>query len=196
MNAKDWEDKWKLELEGIENFLSLHLKLRKEIKKRWTRSLPFNEELFDRWERAKFLGFGKGSSIYDSSIVLGDVQVGENTWVGPFTVLDGSGGLKIGKFCSISAGVQIYTHDSVNWAVTGGKAKYEKAPTIVEDFCYIGSLTVITKGVQIGKHSVVGGHSFVNENVSPFSIAIGVPAKVVGTVEIHNEHVKLKYFNK
>ena len=104
-----------------EQMQELHFSLRRKIGKRWARCLPFNEELFDRWERAKYLGFGRGSSIYDSAIVLGPVKVGENTWVGPFVVLDGSGGLSIGSYCSISAGVQIYSHDSVDWAISGGK---------------------------------------------------------------------------
>ena len=34
--------------------------------------------------------------FYDSVLVIGDVQVGKNTWIGPFVVLDGSGGLEIG----------------------------------------------------------------------------------------------------
>src|ERR1019366_8652869 len=66
------------------------------------RSLPFADLLFDRWERAKMLGFGEGTSVYDSTHVFGDVQVGKNTWIGPFTILDGSGGLTIGDNCSIS----------------------------------------------------------------------------------------------
>lgn len=39
------------------NLLSLHKKLRENFKKGWDRSLPLADELIDRWERAKFLGF-------------------------------------------------------------------------------------------------------------------------------------------
>ncbi len=81
------------------------------MKDQFSRSLPLADELFDRWERAQFLGFGEGSSIYDSSLVLGDVSVGVKTWVGPFTILDGSGRLKIGDYCNISGGAQLYSHD-------------------------------------------------------------------------------------
>jgi NDP-sugar pyrophosphorylase family protein len=77
------------------------------VQLRWNRRLPFADYIVDRWEKAKALGFGEGSSIYDSALVLGDVRVGKNTWIGPFTVLDGPGGLEIGDNCSISAGVQI-----------------------------------------------------------------------------------------
>src|SRR5215207_7428676 len=102
-----------------------------EVAARWHRSVPFGDLVVDRWERARAQGFGEGTSIYDSSLVLGDVQVGEQTWIGPFTVLDGSGGLKIGSHCSISAGVQIYTHDTVLWAISGGTAAPQRAPTAI-----------------------------------------------------------------
>ena len=91
-----------------------------EFLKQYNRSLPFADMLFDRWERAKLLGFGEGTSIYDSCVVLGNVKVGKNTWIGPNTLLDGSGELSIGDNCSISAGVQIYSHDSVKWAISVG----------------------------------------------------------------------------
>src|SRR5207245_2092343 len=107
--AEGWKDGWKLGAPGHEEFWALHRHLRAEIKERWRRSVPFADELFDRWERAAFLGFGPEASIYDSSLVLGDVEVGEGTWVGPFTVLDGRGGLSIGRYCSISAGAQLYS---------------------------------------------------------------------------------------
>jgi hypothetical protein len=97
------------------------------------RHLPFADMLFDRWERAKLLGFGEGTSIYDSCHVFGKVSVGKNTWIGPFTILDGSGSLSIGSNCSISASVQIYSHDTVQWAVSGGSEPYEYASTTIAD---------------------------------------------------------------
>jgi len=97
-------------------------RLHRDMQMRWKRDLPLEELLFDRWERAHSLGFGEGTSIYHNSHVYGDVRIGRNTWIGPFTILDGTGGgLTIGDHCSISASVQIYTHDSVAWAVSGGK---------------------------------------------------------------------------
>ena len=164
---------------------TLHSNLRQKIKRKWKRSLPFADELFDRWERAKFLGFGKDASIYDSSLVIGDVKVGEGTWIGPFTVLDGSGGLEIGSHCSISAGVQIYTHDSVKWALSGGKEKYEYAPVKIADNCYIGPQTVITKGVTIGNNAVIGASSFVKRDVQAFTIVAGVPAREIGHIHVN-----------
>jgi acetyltransferase-like isoleucine patch superfamily enzyme len=164
--------------------LCLYNKLRKRMRERWHRDLPFEELVFDRWARARSLGFGEGASIYHNSYVYGDVKVGKNTWIGPFTLLDGGGGLTIGNFCSISAGVQIYTHDSVKWALSRGAMPYEKAPVVIHDCCHIGAGAVIAKGVEIGPHSIVGAGSFVRKTVPPYAIASGVPAKMIGTVRV------------
>src|SRR5262245_48320875 len=100
----------------LERLRNLWSSRRSEVDSRWRRTLPFGDYVVDRWEKARALGFGEQSSVYDSVLVFGDVVVGARTWIGPFVILDGSGGLTIGSNCSISAGVQIYTHDSVRWA--------------------------------------------------------------------------------
>jgi len=164
-----------------------------ELRERWRRDLPMGELLGDRWERARRLGFGEGASVYDSSYVYGDVRVGEGTWIGPNTVLDGSGGLEIGAWCSISAGVQIYSHDTVRWALTAGAAEAERSPVKIGDCCYLGSQTVVARGVEIGHHCVVGACSFVNTSLPPFTVAAGAPARPIGRVELDDDDVRLVY---
>lgn len=151
----------------------------KNVYAEWSRYLPFGDYVVDRWEKAELLGFGAGSSIYDNCVVLGDVRVGNNTWIGPNTILDGSGTLEIGSFCSISAGTQIYSHDSVNWALSGGKSEYDYAPTRIEDCCYIGPNAIIAKGVIIGKGAIIGANSFVNKSVKSGAKVAGNPAKEI-----------------
>ncbi len=147
------------------------------VQEHWRRSLPFGDYIVDRWVKAKALGFGEGSSIYDSALVFGDVQVGRNTWIGPFTLLDGSGGLQIGDNCSISAGVQIYTHDTVKWATSGGTAKPESAPVCIGSNCYIGPNAIISKGVTIGDGCVIGANSLVKRDVPAGKKVWGTPAR-------------------
>lgn len=156
------------------------LRRRREVDALHRRSLPLADYIVDRWEKARELGFAEGVSIYDSVLVLGDVTVGRHTWIGPFVVLDGSGGLTIGAHCSISAGVQVYTHDTVDWALSGGRASPERAPTRIGSNCYIGPNTVIVKGVVIGDGCVIGANSLVLHDVPAGSKAYGSPCRVVG----------------
>jgi acetyltransferase-like isoleucine patch superfamily enzyme len=177
------------------DLMSLYKKKQNELKKKWDRVLPINELFSDRWEKANFLNGKKGSSIYDNSYVYGKVSIGKNTWIGPYTILDGSGGkLSIGDFCSISSGVQIYTHNTVKWTLSGGKAEYEKKSVRIGNNCYIGPYSIITMGSSIGKGSVIGTLSFVNSKIPPYSIVFGSPGKIVGKVKVKGKNVEFEYF--
>ena len=156
-----------------------------QIRAKFARSLPFADAVLEnRWERAKRLGFSEGASIYDSALVFGDVVVGPRTWIGPGVILDGSGGpLKIGANCSISAGVHIYTHDTVLWAVSNGEIARSTAPVTVSDHTYIGAQSVVVAGVSIGSRCIVGANSFVNCDIEDGSVVVGSPARKFGKVE-------------
>lgn len=156
------------------------------------RSLSFQDGMFDRWDRARRLGFGERTSIYNSATVFGSVNVGTDSWVGPNTILDGSGGgLRIGSFCSISSGVHIYTHDTVLWALSGGALDYAKGAVSIGDCVYIGSQCVIAAGVQIGSRCVIGANSFVNDNVPDGTVVGGSPARKIGVVVGEADRVRI-----
>lgn len=166
----------------------LYFQVREEMNKNWQRVLPFGELIVDRWEKAEYLGFGEKTSIYDSSIVMGNVCVGEDTWIGPFTLLDGTGGcLSIGNHCSISSGVQIYTHDTVDYCVSGGREEKACAPVTIGNNCYVGPMVIISRGVTIGDGCIIGANSFVNNSFKDHVIIAGTPAKEIGRVEIDEE---------
>ena len=149
------------------------------MKKKFNRVLPMNELITNRWEKARFINSGEGTSIYDNAYIFGDVKIGSKTWVGPYTILDGSGNLEIGSNCSVSAGVQIYTHDTVQWAISGGVAPYEYDSVKIGDNVYIGPNTIIAKGVTIGDGTVIGANSFVNKSFGANKKVAGTPAREI-----------------
>ncbi len=165
--------------EITKNIKKIFLLLRMQVKTKYDRALPYGDYINDRWEKAKFLGFGEGSSVYDNVLVFGNVNVGKNTWIGPNVILDGSGRLEIGSYCSISAGVQIYSHDSIEWATSGGKKKYHYAETTIGDNCYIGPNVIIQRGISIGDECIIGANSFVNKNIPSKSKAYGSPVVIM-----------------
>jgi len=89
-------------------------------------------------------------------------EIGKGTWIGHWTVLDGSQGLKIGEECSIASGVHIYTH-STHELVAYGKEKLVGRVEI-GDNVVIGANAVIHYGCQIGDHVVVPSLSLVKPN--------------------------------
>jgi acetyltransferase-like isoleucine patch superfamily enzyme len=169
----------------FEAIKALQRALQSEKIETFKRRVSFGDLVTDRWENARQYGFGEGSSCYDNVLILGDVHVGEHTWIGPNVILDGSGGgLTIGDHCSISSGVHIYTHNTVRRSVSLGKEAAEYKPTSIGNGVYIGPNSVISMGVIIGDSAVIGAMSLVNSHIPARAKAWGCPARVVGSVQV------------
>ena len=140
-------------------------KLRFSMKQNFNRHVSIQDLLSDRWETAKFYGFGEGTSCYNNVLILGNVKVGKNTWIGPNVILDGSGGLEIGNYVSISSGVQIYSHDTVDWSNSLGKKPIKKKKTKIGNGVYLGPNSIVQMGTTIGDKAIIGAMSFVNKDV-------------------------------
>lgn len=168
--------------------------LRDRSRSRHRRLNPFAEDLADWQERGRFwTGEEREITLYDSATLIGDVEIGRGTWVGPFCLLDGSGGLRIGAWCSIATGAQLLSHDTVRWALSGGRIGPERTPTSVGDRCFIGTHAVILRGSKIGDGCVVGAGAVVSGEVPASTIVAGVPARRIGrVVEVAGE-IKLQY---
>jgi acetyltransferase-like isoleucine patch superfamily enzyme len=151
--------------------------LKTEKQAKFNRHVSVGDLLTERDENARYYGFGEGTTCYDNVLILGDVKVGEKTWIGPNVILDGQGGLEIGEYCTISAGVQIYSHHTVKWSISMGAEGYEKAPTRIGSGVYIGPNSVIQMGVTIGDRAVIGAMSFVKRDVPAGARVHGCPAR-------------------
>lgn len=124
--------------------------------------------------------------------VVGDPEIGEGTWIGAFCVVDGSGGLRIGRGCDLSAGSQVYTHSTVRRCVSGrAYDRVDRAPTVLGDNVFVGAGAVINMGVTVGDGAVVGAGAVVTRDVPPGAIVAGVPARVIGHVEVSGHEVEL-----
>lgn len=187
----------KEEKDLFELLQSLKSKLDEYTLTNYKRINPFTENLVDWKNKGEKIFKNKNITVYDTSTIVGDVDVGENTWIGPYTALDGTGGLKIGKNCSISSKVNIISHDSVKWALSGGSAQYEYAPISIGDNCFVGTGAFVGKGVTIGNNCLIAANSVVTKNFDDFSIIGGTPAKKIGHVVVKkNEEVELIFKNE
>jgi acetyltransferase-like isoleucine patch superfamily enzyme len=125
--------------------------------------------------------------------VIGEPEVGEGTWVGAFTLLDGSGGLTIGRGCDISSGVQIYTHSSARRCVSGrAYPTVDRMPVRIGDHVFVGANATVNMGVAIGDHAVVGAGAVVTRDVAPYTVVQGVPARPSARVVVSGGEVSFE----
>ncbi|WP_067824738.1 acyltransferase [Actinomadura kijaniata] len=114
---------------------------------------------------------------------VGDPVIGEGTWIGPFCLIDGSGGLVIGRGCDLAAGAQVYTHSSARRCASDRAVEVEYRPVRIGDCTFVGAGAVILMGVTVGSHCVIGAGAVVTSDIPDRSLAVGVPARVVGEVD-------------
>lgn len=60
---------------------------------------------------------------------------------------------------------------------------FSKGRTVIEECATLGENCAVMSGVTIGAHSVIGANSVVTKDIPPYSIAAGIPAKVIKTIE-------------
>ncbi len=151
-----------------------------------------------------YINVGKKSVIYRSVrkdiAPFNDFKIGNYSVVEDFSVINNLvGGISIGDHTRIGIGnvvigpVQIGDHVIIaqNVTISGLNHNFEDITQnidqqgisasiiVIDNDVWIGANSVITKGVKIGKHSVVAAGSIVIEDVPAFSVVGGNPAKVL-----------------
>jgi carbonic anhydrase/acetyltransferase-like protein (isoleucine patch superfamily) len=127
--------------------------------------------------------------IAPTAVVLGDVTLGPRASVWYQAVLRGDmAAIIIGEATNLQDGTIVHV-DEGKPAVIGARVGVGHRAILhgctVEDDCLIGMGSVLLNGVRIGTGSVVGAGAVVLEGVQvpPGSLVVGVPARVVGTVD-------------
>jgi UDP-2-acetamido-3-amino-2,3-dideoxy-glucuronate N-acetyltransferase len=157
--------------------------------------------------------FVHASSVVDEGAVLGpgtrvwhfchvsatarvgaDCVLGQNVYLGPkVTIGDGS---------KVQNNVSLYERVTVEEDVFLGPScvftnvltprafidrRDEFQPTLVKRGASIGANATILAGVTIGEYALVGAGSVVTRDVPPYTVVMGNPARVVGTVDAAGE---------
>lgn len=117
--------------------------------------------------------------------IVGEPEIGEGCWLGAFTLIDGSGGLTLGRGVEVSSGAAILTHSSARRCVSERAVPIDRRPTVVEDHVFVGENAVILMGSHVGHHSIIGAGAVVVEDsrIPPYSLVVGVPGRVVRSLE-------------
>ncbi|WP_390904380.1 acyltransferase [Thermocoleostomius sinensis] len=107
--------------------------------------------------------------------VAGDdclIDIGDHSYLGPYVCMAGPGSIIIGKNCMIASQTGIYANNHRSYGLS-------REGITIEDNCWLGSGVKVLDGVTIGRNSVVGAGSVVTKDIPPYSVAVGVPAKVI-----------------
>ncbi len=114
----------------------------------------------------------KGSSL---------LSIGSNTFICRRTVIGCNERISIGHDCLLAENVRIQDtdHQFESRNIPIRQQGIATAPIKIGNDVWIGYGAVITKGVKIGDGCVIGANSVVTHDIPPYSVAVGVPARVI-----------------
>lgn len=133
--------------------------------------------------KARVARIGFGTKIMEKVTIDKTSQIGKYTYIGSYTMITKS---EIGNYCSIASSVKIGQgeHDikKVSTSSLFYHNKYEeltKGDCIIGNDVWIGANAIVLRGVTIGNGAVVGGGAVVTNDVPPFAIVVGSPARIL-----------------
>ncbi len=144
-----------------------------------------------RWICArKFKKFGAGSEFrpFAYAVETHRISIGNNVTIRSGTHLYSNdlqrGAITIEDDVAIGSGVHVYTdnHKYDDPGVPIQDQGYHYAPVRICKGAWIGAGAIILCGVTVGQNAVVGAGSVVTKDVPDYSVAVGVPAKVIKKV--------------
>jgi len=141
---------------------------------------------------ARSICLGDKVSLLENTLISanrGHVSIGDNSWLGPNSVIYGNGGVDIGEDVLIASHCVINTvsHNFSRLDIPMNEQEINCEPVVIENDVWIGSGATILQGVRIGHGSIIGAGAVVTRSIPPFSIALGVPARVTGSRLVSGE---------
>jgi acetyltransferase-like isoleucine patch superfamily enzyme len=185
--ARLWAQKWRWyernNLPWNRARIHWHL-LRREAFARW----PVHGDVLAAFEDGR-LEIGANTllepHVWITAPAPGRVRIGEGTFLNIAVMVAAVELVEIGSHCMLANGC----------FVTDGNHRFDdpqkpvpwqgfttKGPTRIGDNVWMGANVVVTSGVTIGERCVIGANSVVTQDIPPFSIAAGAPAKVLRAV--------------
>ena len=105
--------------------------------------------------------------------------------------------IMVGEDCLFSSGVCFFTHDGgikvlSDLGFFDGKRMDIVAPIKIGNNVYIGTGAYILPGVTIGDNCIIGASAVVTRNIPRNSVAVGVPAHVIRTIDEYYQNAMSK----
>lgn len=109
------------------------------------------------------------------------LSIGDNTWIGQQCFIHSAGGISIGRNVGIGPGVKIMSsfHAEEGTEIPIMAGNLVLSPVSIGDNCDLGLGCIVLPGVSIGEGCQVGAGAVVTKSLPDFSVAAGVPARVL-----------------
>ncbi|MGH7995521.1 MAG: acyltransferase [Opitutaceae bacterium] len=130
------------------------------------------------------LRFGRGVRISRGALIEswgGRIDVGDRVFIGPYAIVYGHGGVRVGDDTLISMHCRILSSDHT---VPPPGVRINTQPDVLRatrigSDVWLGAGVTVLGGVSIGDGCVVGAGSLVSQDLEANSVAMGAPARVV-----------------
>ena len=123
-------------------------------------------------------------------VIKKNIDLADNVWIGHYVLIDGFGGVTIGKGVHVSSHTVIYSHSSQDTIrllgdyymdeETGSRLGYKIQPVTIGEYTFIGTGSIVLPGSTIGRGCIIGAGSVVNGPVPDYAIATGNPIQIIG----------------
>lgn len=131
--------------------------------------------------RSKGATIGKDCEIYSSAVLGSEAYL-----------------VSIGDHVRINSNVVFVTHDGGVWVLRNMDAELKNADIFgkirVGNNVHIGTGAVVMPGVTVGNNCIIGVGAVVTRDIPDNSIAVGIPARVIKTVDEYLEQHRAELF--
>jgi acetyltransferase-like isoleucine patch superfamily enzyme len=110
-------------------------------------------------------------------------SIGSNSSLGAFSFIGAAGGVRIGSNVIMGQRVSFHSenHNFDSTEIPIREQGVTREGIIIEDDCWVGANVTFLDGVTIGRGSVIAAGAVVRGDIAPYSVAAGVPARVIST---------------
>ena len=137
-------------------------------------------------KKGKYGVLGKGNHFAQGVLIYENAVIGSYNYFAPYAMVNNA---RIGNYCSIGPGCKIGLgeHDmtaiSTMPAINNGAGNMElfnkEKPAVIGCDVWLGANVLVKQGVTIGSGAVIGANAVVTQDIPPYCVAVGIPAKVV-----------------
>jgi acetyltransferase-like isoleucine patch superfamily enzyme len=178
-------------------FLGKHVRIRAPRSLKLGRSVSLHDYVYIDALSTKGIDIGDNVTIREHAILEctgvlrfpGEgLTIGNNVGISQYCFIAARGYIKIGDNVQFGPSVTLFSenHNFEDPGILIRNQGVRRKGITIEDDCWLGTGSKVLDGVVIGKGSVIAAGAIVTKDIPPYSIAAGVPAKVIKKREILN----------